>query len=148
MIPSNPTRTRHLNSNPNRDLDDDDNQPPFNPTANLNLNNRITLILRLCALQHLPQGNWSYTPELGALLNTWAKRDIVMAPTAHGLTALAHACLIDLTQTIWTAQREGRENQVLSAEEMWSLEEVGWDLGWVSRRIEVAGRWLRNGGGR
>ncbi|KAK4100875.1 hypothetical protein N658DRAFT_524414 [Parathielavia hyrcaniae] len=145
--------------------------------------NRIALILRLCALQNLPSGNWSYTPELGTLLNTWAQRSIVMPPpppplrlssssssssfssysASHldpdphhhqpqqgqqrqqvlGLTALAHACLTDLCHTVWAAQREGRENDVLSMAEMRALEGVGWDLGWVGWRIEVAGGWLR-----
>ncbi|KAK4126292.1 hypothetical protein N657DRAFT_301102 [Parathielavia appendiculata] len=117
------------------------NQPNHPP-------NRITFILRLCALQNLPAGNWSYTPELGTLVNTWAQRSIVMAapsssPHGLGITALAHACLTDLCHTVWSAQREGRENDVLSGSEMRTLEGVGWDLGWAGWRIRLAGCWLR-----
>lgn len=65
-----------------------------------------------------------------------------MAP-ARGVTALATACLTDLCHTVWAAQREGREAELLSREELASLEAVGWDLGWVSERVGKAGGWLR-----
>jgi hypothetical protein len=102
--------------------------------------NRITLILSLCHLQQ-PAGNFPATAALTALLKTWTGgREVHI--TAHGATALAHACLTDLCHTVWRAQREGREEAVLSRAELQALERVGWDLGWVGEHIRRAGGWL------
>ncbi|KAL2120456.1 hypothetical protein VTJ04DRAFT_4483 [Mycothermus thermophilus] len=125
--------------------------------------NRVNLILALCHLQ-LPEGNFPATPLLSHLLSAWTNRPIPLSSGSGssgssgsgsgssgstgtetpGATALAHACLTDLCQTIWQAQREGTEGYVLTEEELWSLERVGWDLKWVAPRIELAGRWLRD----
>ncbi|KAL2177248.1 uncharacterized protein P884DRAFT_26579 [Thermothelomyces heterothallicus CBS 202.75] len=108
--------------------------------------NRVALILALTRLQDPRTGTWAPTAELTGLLQAWAggRRAISINLNigGHGATALAHACLIDLCQTVWTAQREGTEAAVLSAEELRSLERVGWNLGWVAGRIRQAGAWL------
>ncbi|KAL2200441.1 hypothetical protein P885DRAFT_66126 [Corynascus similis CBS 632.67] len=133
--------------------------------------NRINLILALAHLQDPCVGIWAPTSELTALLEAWAggrrlgainstnynnNNNIInlniggqghgnngnSQSYGHGATALAHACLIDLCQTVWTAQREGREAAVLSAEELRTLEGLGWDLGWVAARIRRAGEFL------
>ncbi|KAK4043346.1 hypothetical protein C8A01DRAFT_32473 [Parachaetomium inaequale] len=86
----------------------------IDPSAPLN---RIHLILALCALQNPHSGNWPPSRELASLLKLWTGgRDVTlgMGPTGRGATALAHACLIDLCQFVWAAQREGREGEVLS----------------------------------
>lgn len=106
---------------------------PYDPS------NRLTTLRRLCALQH-PSGYWPYSPELAALLKHWGNR-VVMSP-AHGVTALAHATLSDLCHVIWAAQRDGNADRVLSAEEMESLEGVGWDISWAGRAGERAGGWF------
>ncbi|KAK4244280.1 hypothetical protein C7999DRAFT_35364 [Corynascus novoguineensis] len=133
--------------------------------------NRITLILAIARLQDPRVGTWAPTAELTALLEAWAggcrfgainttnnnnSNNMInlniggqghgnngnSQSYGHGATALAHACLIDLCQTVWTAQREGREAAVLSAEELRTLEGLGWDLGWVAARIRRAGEFL------
>jgi hypothetical protein len=67
-----------------------------------------------------------------------------MAP-AHGVTALTHACLMDLCNYVWTAQREGREQQMLSSPELISLQSINWDLGWAKNALDRAGVWMGMG---
>ncbi|GAB1318844.1 hypothetical protein MFIFM68171_09054 [Madurella fahalii] len=101
--------------------------------------NRIDVIRRLCALQH-PDGHWDYSPELAELVKLWGGREL-MAP-AHGVTALTHACLTDLCNYVWTAQREGREHECLGSEELISLQGIHWDLGWAKNALDRAEFWL------
>jgi len=101
--------------------------------------NRIDVIRRLCALQH-PDGHWDYSNELAELVKMWGGRDL-MAP-AHGATALTHACLADLCNYVWTAQRDGREHESLSAAELISLQSVNWDLGWAKNAMDRATGWM------
>jgi hypothetical protein len=113
------------------------------PAQQYDPHNRIDTIRRLCALQH-PDGHWDYSLELAALVKRWGGRE-VMAPTRPGVTSLAHACLADLCNCVWTAQREGREDVILSAGEMESFERVHWDLGWARFAIQRAVRWMADG---
>ncbi|KAK0643527.1 hypothetical protein B0T16DRAFT_459664 [Cercophora newfieldiana] len=101
--------------------------------------NRIDVIRRLCSLQH-PDGHWDYSTELAELVKMWGGRDL-MAP-AHGATALTHACLSDLCNYVWTAQRDGREHESLSAAELISLQGVNWDLGWAKNAMDRAAAWM------
>ncbi|KAK3318392.1 hypothetical protein B0H66DRAFT_557088 [Apodospora peruviana] len=61
---------------------------------------------------------------------------------AHGVTALAHACLTDLWEYVWSAQREGRDRSALSAAELTSLQMVNWDLGWAKHALDRATTWM------
>ncbi|KAK3292338.1 uncharacterized protein B0H64DRAFT_467119 [Chaetomium fimeti] len=108
--------------------------------------NRIALILHLTHLQNPRTGHWPPSPELTTLLHAWTGGRGAVAPGGRGATALAHACLTELCGRVWAAQREGREGEVLSAEELRVLEGVGWDLRWVEGRIGRAGGWLERGG--
>lgn len=119
--------------------------------------NRVALILAIVRLQDPRTGSWAPAADLTGLLQAWAAGSRRAAAThinininigSHGTTALAQACLIDLCQTVWTAQREGTEAVVLSAQELRSLECVGWNLGWVAERIRQAGSWLEKKRGR
>ncbi|KAK4166023.1 hypothetical protein QBC43DRAFT_314777 [Cladorrhinum sp. PSN259] len=115
---------------------------PISPSITLpkyDPQNRISVIRRLSALQH-PDGHWDYTPELASLVKLWGGREL-MSP-AHGVTALTHACMTDLCNYVWTAQREGREHERLSTAELISLEEINWDLGWARLAIERAEGWV------
>ncbi len=107
--------------------------PPYDQT------NRIEVIRRLCSLQH-PDGHWDHSPELADLVKMWGGRDL-MAP-AHGVTALTHACLMDLCNYVWAAQREGREHSSLSGTELISLQAVNWDLGWAKNALDRATAWM------
>jgi len=101
--------------------------------------NRIDVIRRLCSLQH-PDGHWDYSNELAELVKMWGGRDL-MTP-AHGATALTHACLADLCNYVWTAQRDGREHESLSAAELISLQSVNWDLAWAKNAMDRANGWM------
>lgn len=101
--------------------------------------NRIDVIRRLCSLQH-PDGHWDYTPELAELVKLWGGREL-MAP-AHGVTALTNACLMDLCNYVWTAQRDGREHSALSGPELIGLQAVNWDLGWANNALDRATAWM------
>jgi hypothetical protein len=101
--------------------------------------NRIDVIRRLCSLQH-PDGHWDYSTELADMVKMWGGRDL-MAP-AHGATALTQACLADLCNYVWTAQRDGREHESLSAAELISLQSVNWDLGWAKNAMDRATAWM------
>ncbi|KAK3940636.1 hypothetical protein QBC46DRAFT_458821 [Diplogelasinospora grovesii] len=102
-------------------------------------NNRIDVVRRLCSLQN-PDGHWDYSDELAELVSMWGGREL-MAP-AHGVTALTHACLMDLCGYVWAAQREGREHQALSTAELISLQAVNWDLGWAKNALDRATAWM------
>ncbi|KAK3353556.1 hypothetical protein B0T25DRAFT_568754 [Lasiosphaeria hispida] len=109
-------------------------QPYYDP-----VNNRIDVMSRLCSIQH-PDGHWDFTPELAELVKHWGGREL-MAP-AHGVTALTHACLMDLCNYVWGAQREGREHTALNAGELMSLQAVNWDLVWAKNSLDRATAWL------
>lgn len=111
-------------------------QTPYYP---YDRRNRIDVIRRLCSLQH-PDGHWDYAPELADLVRLWGGREL-MAP-AHGVTALSSACLTDLCNYVWAAQREGREQNLLSQAEMISLQTVNWDLSWAKNAIDRATAWM------
>lgn len=108
--------------------------------------NRVDAIRRLCALQH-PDGHWDHSPELAELVRQWSGRDLTLSPARPGATALAHACLTDLCNTVWTAQREGREHECLGADELASLQAVHWDLGWAKHALDRAAAWMAAGVG-
>ncbi|KAH6635512.1 hypothetical protein B0J18DRAFT_454059 [Chaetomium sp. MPI-SDFR-AT-0129] len=108
-------------------------QPPrptslytYDPTQPLN---RIALLLALTSHQ-LGPGNWPATEAVLTLLRIWASGggamnrgvgDINLGLSGNGnsggntgakgngrgVTALAHACLVDLSQRVWAAQRGG-----------------------------------------
>ncbi|KAK4231276.1 hypothetical protein QBC38DRAFT_242132 [Podospora fimiseda] len=111
--------------------------PPSPPSYSSQ--NRISVLRRLCTLQH-PNGHWDYSPELASLVKLWGGREL-MSP-AHGVTALTNACMTDLVNYIWQAQREGREHQMLTAAELISLQQINWDLGWARHAIERATAWM------
>ena len=101
--------------------------------------NRIDVICRLCSLQQ-SDGRWDYSLELADLVKMWGGREL-MSP-AHGVTALAHACLLDLCNHVWAAQREGSEHASLSAAELISLQTLNWDLSWAKIAIDQATAWM------
>ncbi len=101
--------------------------------------NRIDVIRRLCSLQH-PDGHWDYSPELAELVKFWGGREL-MTP-AHGVTALANACLTELCNYVWAAQRDGREQSSLSQVELISLQTVNWDLTWAKNAMDRATAWM------
>ncbi|SPQ23671.1 6d74ff38-0e17-4f52-aa18-6270440f0a92 [Thermothielavioides terrestris] len=148
------------------------NPPATDPTTPPN---RIALLLSILSLQH-PDGHFPPSPALAALLTQWAygggtttttnpstatnvppadpNTILISLTTPGGATALAHACLTDLSQQVWTARRAGREHAVLSAAELQSLEGgagIGWGLGpareGLARAAGWLGRWEHGAGG-
>jgi len=113
--------------------------PPATPKPSYDPSNRVDVIRRICSLQH-PDGHWDYSDELAELARLWGGREL-MAP-AHGVTALTHASLLDLCNYVWTAQREGREQEALTAAEMISLQSVNWDLTWARNAMDRATGWM------
>jgi len=111
-------------------------RPPVYP---YDRGNRIDVIRRLCALQH-PDGHWDYGPELAELVKLWGGREL-MSP-AHGVTALTHACMMDLCSYVWGAQRDGREYESLSSAELASLQAVNWNLSWAQNAMDRATAWM------
>ncbi|KAH8889734.1 hypothetical protein GQ53DRAFT_190563 [Thozetella sp. PMI_491] len=111
-------------------------QTPYYP---YDRRNRLDVIRRMCSLQH-PDGHWDYSPELAELVKLWGGRELAAAP--HGVTALANACLSELCNYVWSAQREGREQTSLSQVELISLQMVNWDLTWAKHAIDRATAWM------
>ncbi|KAK3988559.1 hypothetical protein QBC44DRAFT_101688 [Cladorrhinum sp. PSN332] len=109
------------------------------PTPQYDPQNRISVLRRLSSLQH-PDGHWDFSSELSSLVKLWGGREL-MSP-AHGVTALTHACMTDLCNYVWQAQREGREHEMLTAAELISLQQINWDLGWARYAVERAGVWM------
>lgn len=64
-----------------------------------------------------------------------------MSP-AHGVTALTHACMMDLCNYVWRAQREGREYESLSSAELTSLQAINWNLNWAQNAMDRATAWM------
>lgn len=105
--------------------------------------NRIDAIRRLCALQH-GDGHWDFTPELADITRQWGGgRELPgYGADALAVTTQVHACLGELCQYVWTAQRERAEESRLSAGEMASFQSVGWDLGFARGSLTRAAGWL------
>lgn len=101
--------------------------------------NRVDVIRRLCDLQQ-PDGHWEYSDELAGLARMWGGREV---PTvAHGATALSQACLMELCDHVWAAQRDGTEDTALSADEIASLQMMHWDLGFARGALDRSTAWL------
>ncbi|KAK3390509.1 hypothetical protein B0H63DRAFT_117649 [Podospora didyma] len=112
------------------------------PTQSYDRNNRIDVIKRLCALQH-PDGHWDYTIELAEVVRMWGGgRELTLHAAQHGVTAVTHACLLDLCNYVWGAQRDRREQTALSPGELNSLQAVKWDIGWANHALERATAWM------
>jgi hypothetical protein len=116
---------------------------PTSPTgrsaAPYDRDNRVDVIRRLCDLQH-PDGHWDYSDELAGLARRWGGREV--PPVAHGATALSQACLMELCDRVWTAQRDGTEDITLSGDEVASLQMLHWDLAFARTALDRATAWL------
>ncbi|KAK4193901.1 hypothetical protein QBC35DRAFT_9241 [Podospora australis] len=114
---------------------------PYDPT------NRIDILRRLCTLQH-PDGHWAFTPELVSLIKTCSGYGMSPSPSSsHDVTAQTHACLVDICNSVWTAQREGKEHDLLSPAELASLQAINFDLSWASNAADRAAAWMGGGSG-
>ncbi|KAK0665917.1 hypothetical protein QBC41DRAFT_349246 [Cercophora samala] len=122
--------------------------PPRPPTPP----NRITLLRRLCALQHPATGSWVYSPELAQLLNTCGISLSPPTPQEYETTTLTHASLSNLLHQIYTAAIQQQQQQhhqnlppsspSLTQSELLSLQELNHNLDWANLALQRAANWL------
>jgi hypothetical protein len=101
--------------------------------------NRIDVIRRICGLQHA-DGHWTYSVELAELVKQWGGRDLMTAD--HDVTAMSHACLLELCSVVWTAQRDNTWQTQFTPAELTALQVVNWDLSWAKAALDRATAWM------
>lgn len=104
--------------------------------------NRIEVLRRIGLLQQ-PDGHWDWSPELQELVRQWGGGEMVDA-YPNTVTRATVACILNIAEYVWAAQREGREQTALSVPEMMSLQGMNWNLGWAQMGADRATMWLSN----
>ncbi|OIW32494.1 hypothetical protein CONLIGDRAFT_271726 [Coniochaeta ligniaria NRRL 30616] len=111
-------------------------QPAYNHAPN-----RIDQIRHIVSLQR-PNGSWTYTPELAALIQQYSGKELRPGDD-RALTLAVHDVLREMCGYVWAAQRDRAEEARLSRAEMESFAALGWDLGFARGSIDRAIRWAR-----